>query len=910
MSAMLGLWFGLGLTAAAEVPGTAVVASRCSRDPAASCWQQARRLTRFATAPGLLYGPAEVDVRLAWSDDGLLVRIDALPPGARVEVGLARKPGDARLSRADPGVFSGEGVHQLTPLVPVTAGDVRRIWLTLVSPDGAGAVVRPWSPAGPADPDHPPRILFAAEPATDLPLELERSTEGWELVAVAGDEVRLSHLRPSLPAVRAEMPDPWTVAGQGELSTDVPAVWGWVEAAGVWRNADGVAVDIQATRLWSEPAGPPGVSAEALFFPPVKELAIRGGSWRLPPAPAVCGDASLTGLGELVARELSRVSGRSASWSAVADCALRLEQSDEVAGLEGHEEGFALSVDGDGALVRSPTRLGLAYGALALVDAVGADARVRRLEVTDWPTIDARPLYYSVNVPGRPDFKVADMVTFVERTVLRGRYDQLHVLLSNALASPSAPELPHPTHLSADDLAPLLQLAQDVGLEVVPAVNAPAHTGWVLRNHPELTEDVNTSLLDVRHPQTHPLLATHYADVLAAYGQPTALHIGHDEAMWQSQRWFGDERNPRTSSTPRSILLADDLRWHLDWCRERGLQAYVWTDMLLSGWNGGRDGAWRALELLTDTERKELIAMAWSPLGDPFDNLQRAHGIPVMRVHTAYLDWKREGLVERLESDQPPAGEGLALFLPAPWAAFAPSTGSRNLHYHLGSVVLAGATAWEPTLETQARIRPTLAALAQHPVLRPGMATIPHRAVVALKADGERHDDGTIAWPTTLKSDGWSIPADPRLATHDHPVRWTADRSVAGATLFAAATISHSAEALLRRTVNRNASAERQAIGWMVLRYADGTEQRRPLEYGEDLYALDADPRANSMWRAADVLPLASALVASDQPDGRDLRLYRLDLASTSRSPLVELSVEGVIPGVHVTLGGAAVFLP
>ena len=135
---------------------------------------------------------------------------------------------------------------------------------------------------------------------------------------------------------------------------------------------------------------------------------------------------------------------------------------------------------------------------------------------------------------------------------------------------------------------------------------------------------------------------------------------------------------------------------------------------------------------------------------------------------------------------------------------------------------------------------------------------MPHRSVRGLTAEGEGYDDGLIDWPAVLESDGWSIRTDPQRATPEQPLRWSVEERVAGATIFAAASISHSAEARLRQLVNRNAAADKQAVAWMVLRYADGSEQRRPLEYGEDVYALDADPRANSMWRAADVVPLAS----------------------------------------------------
>jgi hypothetical protein len=390
------------------------------------------------------------------------------------------------------------------------------------------------------------------------------------------------------------------------------------------------------------------------------------------------------------------------------------------------------------------------------------------------------------------------------------------------------------------------------------------------------------------------------------------MHIGHDEALWRSHRWFGNEQNPRTATTPRALLFADDLRFHLEWCRERGIQPYLWTDMLLDGWNGGRDGVSGALELLTDEERGQLIAMAWAPLGDPLASLTERWGIPVMRVHTGYLDWKRAGLVDTMDQL---AGEGLALFVPAPWAAFAPGPGTRPLQYHLGVILLAGATAWSPDLEPAAHIAPTLAALAGHPALWPGFAAIPHRRARPLQSEGNRPDASLplVAWSRQIQSDELVYEVDPRVATTGAPVTFALSRpaAAAGVSVLVAAMPTHSAQAVLRRAINRSADPEAQAVGWLVLEYADGSETRRPLEYGEDLYALESVPHANVQWRSADVLPMASQVVAALHPNGRDLRLYRVDLPTeSSPSALVKVRVEAPREGIPLMVGAASVLLP
>jgi len=676
------------------------------------------------------------------------------------------------------------------------------------------------------------------------------------------------------------------------------------EAVAVWRDQAGVPVDLVARRVWSEPAGPPGVTGDALFFPPPKELALGSGVYALPEAPVLCASEAQSGAADLLRRELTRMTG--ATLTGGPNCDIRLEQVDDLP-----VNGFRIQIDRQSITVQAGDRLGSAAGALAVVDAIGPDGRVPLLVATDWPELSVRPLYHSLNLPNRPDLRIEDYLRFVEQVVARGRYNQLHLYLSDAVESPSLPELARANAWTASEIGRLRSVCEDLGIELIPGVNAPGHTGWMLRSHPELTEDVNASLLDVRHPATQGLLSQHYEDVWTAFGQPPAMHIGHDEAVWQSQRWFGNERNPRNAATPRALLFADDLRFHLNWCKERGITPYIWTDMLLEGWNGRRDGTHRALELLTEEERAMLRAMAWSPLGDPLENLTERWGIPVLRVHTGYLDWKRAGLAA--EADRL-AGEGLGLFLPAPWASFAPGPGSRSLNYHLGVILLAGATAWSPVLEEGAYIMPTLAALAGHPAMRPGYAAILHRRSLPLWSEGLRPDASVpaVAWPSSMVSDTLEYRTDPRLASVDEPARWTIKRprDAAGVSVLVAAAPSHAGRAALRRIVNKSPLPQQQAVGWIVVEHADGSETRRHLEYGEDIYAVDADPRANIQWRSADVVPLASPVVKALHPLGRDRRLYRVDLALDAEGAAVTgLRLEATKSGIPLIVGAASLLL-
>lgn len=862
-------------------------------------------------------------MRVAWSEDALLVDVVDVPEDARVEVAIGTRAGESRLSRVEPGIRTGPGLL-VVPLSRTPAvGELRTLRVNVVLPDGDGAVALPWTPPGTtdlADPDHPPRVMLVERTGHSGTVEI---TPDWMVLADGAQEVRVDHLRAAVPRSSRGVPDAWSLSGEPGI-TARSAQWGWHEAVALWTGEDASPVHLATARRFSEPEGPPDVDRDALFFPPVARLVPDyGRAFELEDGASLCVDhPSLRGVADLFVREATRVTGRMPARSDGGRCVIRIALQDGVfdgdlprvgADEERPEllpaDGFSIEVNRKGIVITGAGVRGAAAGALAVVDALGPDATLPHLSAADWPAIAERPLYYALNVGNRPDLTVDDVVTFIERVVARGRYTHLYLFLSDGLALPSTRGLSRSRALSPPDISRLAVTASAVGIELLPAVNAPGHADWIVRHRPEWGEDVGPALLDVRHPDVRGFLDDHYTEVWQAYGSPDRMHLGHDEAVWMTDRWFGDERNPRTSSSPRAVLLAEDLRWHLQWCAEHGVKPYIWGDLLLAGWNGSRDGGHRTLDLLTDEERRQLTIMAWSPLGDPLGELGARYGLEVQRVHTGYLDWKREFLVRDQERI---AGEGLALFQPAPWAAFGPAAGSRPLHYHLGNVLLAGATAWAPELEPAARIRPTLAALAGHPSTRPGFVAIPHATAVALEPAGLRPDLSlpSVAWPAEITLDSDVFKVDARVASVGSAVSWTPTAgSEAGTTAVSALvalSITHAAEGRLRQDVRGKGRIEDTAVARISAKLADGTEVERLLEHGEDLYLLDSDPRANTMWRSADVAPLGSTEATRSNPRARDRRLYRIDLPlDPDGTQLESVRLEVLRDGVVVVAAGA-----
>lgn len=900
----------------ATLPGRRLALPRCTPAPADDCWEAAPELRRFAPGPGLPTAPVAGRVRLAWDPEGLLIRIDELPQdgapqgildptqgdGAQLEAALGGTKATGRLARTVATRTRAHGIHRLP--VGLALGEERELWLNLVvnSADGGRAAL-PWTPAGEGDPVRPGSVVLVERPDLDLAVSFARDATTWQVEAWGASEITLQHERAVVPWGSRGLPEPWTRTGADTLAVPSSPETGWHTLSLTWRDAAGQPVDALALRFWHEAPAP----EPPLIWPPPRQLD-RGQdvALALGPSVGICGPE---GPAALLAEELTRFTGVRATTAApgAAGCELRLALDPALG-----PEAFAIAVAEGEATVRGGDLAGLSYGALALADAIGPDGQSPTLAVSDAPDIAERPLFHSVQVGNRPDLTVDTYIRWLRRVVLRGRYDALHLMLSDGLAWETDPALAHPRAWSKDELARLDRALDAVGIELVPGVNAPGHSEWILRHHPALMEDVNRSLLDTRHPETRPLLSALWDEAWQSFGRPAAIHIGHDEAIWQSARWFGDERNPRSAASPKWFLLADDIRWHLNWCRQRGLQAYLWSDLLLAGWNGAKDGGHHALDELSPAELAEPIVMAWSPLGDPLVHLAQDRGMQVMRVHTGYLEWKRAGL-DTL-ADQL-AGEGLGLFQPAPWAAFGPAAGSRPLHYHLGATLLAGATAWRTDL-VQTHIEPSLGALVGHPASRPGLeAGIFAPEGRPLRITGAAPDARLpgVDWPARVVSDGQRIPLQPAVARAGAPVTVVPRRGTGdGLSLLHATELSHAAAAAMRADLRRGPA--HHPTWWLVVEWADGEQARLPMVYGLDTYSLAGDHRGDLQWTVADTVPLASPAAAATAPAGsalpppRDRRLYRTDWRNPRPGvPVAAWRVEVDRPGVAVIVGGGLV---
>ena len=868
------------LAQAQLLPGTAITATPCRAETAAPCWFRTPELKRFAAVDSARQPILQASIRLAWDQDGLLLKIDEIPQNSWVE--FSALPVDSRSSLPHSQAVTGtEGILRL-PLKQTATGTEWKLQVQLVHQGTDGLHSFPWAPAGHGRHDYPPVLLLVENQAPKFDFEVKQTGSTLEIHAPAADQITLTHDRTGEPT-GSRSPNPWSVTGRDQVSVE-PTMTGWHHVEARWKNERGVLIDIQRKEIWLEGHTSPALMTHDIHPTPKWIQKQKGRKFTLHPDAKICAPSRWKAPAELLKAELARFTGHDLQivFDQPEKCDIGLEvwnPNSPQLPVDGQThlsrpEAFGLDIQRQGSRVFASDLQGAVYGAMALADAIGPDGSSPPLKASDSASLHTRVIHWNINTRATPNWSLDDAQAFVRRVLTRGRINFLIINPKDSLQYESHPEIAHGNALTREELQTLIRTARSLGIEVVPGLNSPGHSDWLTKHHPELTEDVNTKHLCTRHPDTQPLLKDIMNELLVVFDEPYWMHIGHDEAQWRSGRWFADERCPRCAGTSRSQLFAEDLQWQVQWLTKRKVRPIVWSDMLLQGWNGGREGTHRSLSLLTPSEREQLMVFAWSPLGDPIQNLAK-NGIETMRVHTGYLDWKRTNLNEELAHLQ---GEGLGLFTPTPWHAAGPSAGSRPLHYLWPNVLLAGTTAWNSDL-SNTPISTILNDTIHLPAYLPGWSHVPHSSSIPLSIRG-------MSPPSDLAPQQWDGDLTLSKLRYGHtrsvvaqvnqPIHIHVDRKVSGVSLIQATIPTHAATAIIRTNQRKKKS---EPVARVRFVYEDGTQIDRPLQYGVHTYRPDGDLRSRSLWATAGVIPVRSGILGPNVTF-TDHHLYRLDLPS------------------------------
>jgi hypothetical protein len=685
-----------------------------------------------------------------------------------------------------------------------------------------------------------------------------------------------------------------------------PREGGWVEVRASWRDDRNRLADLSVWRVYvpEMPAGD-AVLAQGVHPAPAFAIPKGGAPFALGRGSLRLADPAFAHAAGLLVEELGRRYGQTPPvllgrpkpgdlWIG-REGAFPAAWDPRAKALSKQEGGFAIAVGARGAAVLAHTTSGATYGALALADLLGRDGTAAAAVIADAPVLARRLFHWDLGInQGRPP----ELVDFLRRAIARGRYNEVAIELGGGYEFPSHPEMAPRSGIDEKGLATVVREGKALGLRMIPSLDTPSHSEWIIERKPELAEDTSGAVLCTRHPALRPLLADLYSDLLRVFEAPDGFHIGFDEVGWQSSAVvLDDQRCARCAATPRYQLLLDHLVWNLDWFRSHGVgEVLAWSDMFVPGWNG-IGGVARMAEVLPPERRSELTLVSWHPRGNSIGTLVPL-GYRVFHGATGYSDMLRRDLPSVLGQI---AGECYAVFSGAPWDASGGVTGSAAIPFHWPSAVLAGLTAWRPAL-AEAPLEALFDAVRDSLAYVPGWKRLPGptEALAPSGAPGPE-DPPVIAAPLRVGEVTFA-PGTWVQATAGAPIDLRATGKARGVVLLEGVVVDHDAELRLANQY-RNARA---AVPVATVRIVadDGTTVDLPLRYGRETFRTDV-PRA-LLWDAAGSVRLSSRTAHASYARAGDRILHRWDGAFARPLAIRSASVEVREPGVAFVLAGAA----
>ena len=178
-----------------------------------------------------------------------------------------------------------------------------------------------------------------------------------------------------------------------------------------------------------------------------------------------------------------------------------------------HPEGYRIVSRDSGMKIAASSLRGAFYGVMATADMIGFDGEAPAGDIEDWPALDTRLFFHEVTPHGGPMTSPEQVSRFITRVVARARFNTVVLELKGGLQAASHPALSRMMRGQRLNSKQVLDAARRFGITVIPTFNTPAHSHWIGRVYPNLTEDEATGLLCTRNPDTKALIKDMLAEL-------------------------------------------------------------------------------------------------------------------------------------------------------------------------------------------------------------------------------------------------------------------------------------------------------------------------------------------------------------------------------------------------------------
>ena len=242
--------------------------------------------------------------------------------------------------------------------------------------------------------------------------------------------------------------------------------------------------------------------------------------------------ADAAGVSTLLSRALTDagITGITEGTGAAASNAVTLTINASRSGLG--DEGYQLTVTGNGAQVVAATRAGLLWGARTLEQAVrSGHGSVPAGSVTDIPRFADRGA------------TLCACGTHITTDWIIRQIDRMSDLKMNYLSlelrikSDKYPATTSFSYYTKDEVKAIVEHGREVGVRVVPLLNAPGHTGTILGNFPQFQVAKDNGKKSANHLNfLDPAAQKFYFDLIDEYMEAfdaTEWHMGADEFFFE-----------------------------------------------------------------------------------------------------------------------------------------------------------------------------------------------------------------------------------------------------------------------------------------------------------------------------------------------------------------------------------------
>ncbi len=244
-------------------------------------------------------------------------------------------------------------------------------------------------------------------------------------------------------------------------------------------------------------------------------------------------------------------------------------------------QAYRLSLKPRSVTITANASQGLYYGVQTFLQLLREQAPKMQLpegEVTDWPNVDIRMIYWD-------DAHHLEKLSALKRIVRQAstfKINAFTIKLEGHFQYKSAPAIVEPYALSPAEYQELADYAKAHYVDLVPFLDAPAHVSFILK-HPEyrklrLIDDINYQF-SVTNPETFKLLDAMFSELINASKGSKYIILSNDEAYYTGKA--PSEKPVADSLGGNGRLLAWFIKKMADRLHEQGRTVLFWGEFPL-----------------------------------------------------------------------------------------------------------------------------------------------------------------------------------------------------------------------------------------------------------------------------------------------------------------------------------------